>query len=173
MILKGFKEKSIKKKLNKLLSERCVNTSDNKVASVGVVVNIDEFESIDVFEQLVSTLGVNANRLKVISFSEHITEDLNTWDERYNPKDFSWDGAVKNTSLQSFLDTNFDVLISYYEQDKLELKLITASSKAMFKIGTLESDMRLNDLIIKIPLKAFDVFKEEVFKYLKILNKIE
>jgi len=95
-----------------------------------------------------------------------------TWDACYDPKDFGWNGAVKNVELNAFLDTKFDVLISYYEKEITELKLITAKSKAKFKIGVLQADERLNDLIIKTDLDEFGLFKEEVFKYLNILKKI-
>ena len=57
--------------------------------------------------------------------------------------------------------------------EHLELKLLTGTSKAQFKIGILQSDARLNDLIIKTNLKEFDVFKAELHKYLNILNKIK
>jgi hypothetical protein len=49
---------------------------------------------------------------------------------------------------------------------------MTAFSKAKFKIGILQTDERLNDLILKTNIKQHEVFKEEVLKYLTILNKI-
>lgn len=91
----------------------------------------------------------------------------------FDPKDFGWGGTIKNTELQSFLDTEFDVLISYYAKDQLELKLLTALSQAKFKIGILQTDERLNDLIIKTDISEFNVFKDELIKYLTILNKIK
>ena len=171
--MKGFKEKSNKKYLNKLLSKRYVNVTKDKVVSLGVIFNIDEINDFKMFSQLAECVNVRPNRMKVVAFSESKKEVLNTWDECYNPKDFGWRGTIKNSGLESFLDTKFDVLISYYEQEYLELKLITALSKATFKIGILQSDERINDLIIKTSLKEFELFKDEVFKYLKILNKIE
>lgn len=173
MILKGFKEKSNEKYLNKLLSERHVNINEDAVVSLGVILNIDEIDDFELFTKLADYIKVRPNRVKIIAFSESKKEVLNTWDECYNPKDFGWKGVIKNSELESFLDTKFDVLISYYEQEILELKMITAFSKAKFKIGILQSDERINDLIIKTTLNEFDVFKEEVFKYLKILNKIK
>jgi len=50
---------------------------------------------------------------------------------------------------------------------------MTAISQAKFKIGILQSDERLNDLIIYTKIKEFNVFENEVFKYLTILNKIK
>ena len=140
---------------------------------MGVILNIDEVDDFEAFRELSDDIKVRPNKLKIIAYSSNKKEDLHSWDECYNPKDFGWKGAIKNMELQSFLDTEFDVLISYYEKEILELKLITAESKAKFKIGILQSDERLNDLIIKTNLKQFDLFKEEVFKYLTIFKKIK
>lgn len=173
MILKGFKEKSNKKHLNRLLSEREINIADSKVESLGVILNIDEIDDFDLFRSLADYINVRPNKLKIIAFSASKKENLSSWDECYNPKDFGWNGAIKNIELQSFLNTKFDALISYYTNDDLELKLLTVKSKAKFKIGILQTDARLNDLIIKTNLKEFDVFKAEVHKYLNILKKLK
>lgn len=173
MILKGFKEKSNKKHLNKLLLQREVSVADSKIESLGVILNIDEINDFELFRTLASTINVRPNRLKIIAFSTNIKDNISTWDACYNPKDFGWRGAIKNIELQAFLNIKFDALISYYTSDVLELKLLTAKSKAQFKIGILQTDARLNDLIIKTDLKEFDVFKAEMLKYLTILNKIK
>ena len=173
MILKGFKEKSNKKYLNKLLAKRLVNVNNDPVVSLGIILNIDEINDFEVFRELADYIKVRPNKLKVIAYSSSKKEDLHSWDECYNPKDFGWNGAIKNVELQGFMNSEFDVLISYYEKEIMELKLITAESKAKFKIGILQSDERLNDLIIKTNLKEFNVFKSELFKYLTILNKIK
>lgn len=173
MILKGFKEKSNKKHLNKLLSERQVNVTDKKVESLGVILNIDEIDDYDLFRELADYLKIRDNKLKIIAFSENDKDTPTAWDTCFSAKDFGWNGSVKNAELQLFLDTEYDVLISYYSTDLLELKLITAKSRAQFKIGITQNDERINDLIIKTKLKEFDVFKKETIKYLTILNKIK
>ena len=172
MIFKSFKDKSNEKYLNKLLLNRIVNVNNNRIVSMGVILNIDEFDDFEAFRSLANELKIRSNRLKIIAFSLNEKEGLHSWDACYNPKDFGWKGAVKNLELQSFLDTEFDILVSYYEKEILELKLITAKSKAKFKIGNLQPDERLNDLIIKTNLKQFSLFKDEAYKYLTILNKI-
>ncbi|AXP83116.1 hypothetical protein CJ739_4058 [Mariniflexile rhizosphaerae] len=173
MILKGFKEKSIKKHINKLLSKRHVNVSDTKVESLGIIFNLDEVDDFEQFSALSSYLKVLPNRLKLIAFSSNKKDTLKSWDVCFNPNDFGWNGAIKNSELQTFLDTKFDVLISYYEAEVTELKLLTVLSKAQLKVGILQTDERINDLIIKTNLTEFNVFKTEVFKYLTILNKIK
>ncbi|AUS07206.1 DUF6913 domain-containing protein [Pseudotamlana carrageenivorans] len=172
MILKVFKEKSIKKRINKLLSERIVK-SDNTVAkTLGVLVNVDEFNDLAAFEKLAKDFKIQPINLKIIGFSGDKKNEPHGIDTCYYLEDFSRNGQVKNIELQSFLDEDFDILINYYAEDILELKLLSVLSKAKFKIGTLQLDERINDLIIKIELKDFKVFKTELFKYLTILNKI-
>jgi len=172
MILEGFRKKSNEKYLNKLVSERHVNVDDNKIESLGVIVNIDENIDVELFKTLAEELKIHPNKLKVITFSENVKDDVISWDNCYNPKDFGWKGRIKNVELESFLDLKLDALISYYEEEILELKCITAASKAKLKVGILQTDERINDLIIKTNIKEFHVFKTELFKYLTILNKI-
>ncbi|WNH09696.1 DUF6913 domain-containing protein [Thalassobellus suaedae] len=173
MILKGFKEKSNKKYLNKLLSKRQVSVTDSKIESLGIILNIDETDGFEKLRGLATCLKIRPNKLKIIAFSSSKTNDSNAWEACFNPKDFGWKGAIKNIDLQSFLDIKFDALISFYEKDVLELKTLTAMSKAKFKVGLLQVDERLNDLIIKTSINEFNVFKKELFKYLTILNKIK
>nr|WP_248723415.1 hypothetical protein [Seonamhaeicola sp. ML3] len=158
--------------MNKLLSERHVNVTSSEVKSLGVVLNIDEYEDIESLKALGVFFNVHPNNIKIIAFSENKSEQLNTWDDCFGPKDFGWKGTINNEVLKSFLEHEFDVLISYYKQDQIELKLVTALSKGKLKVGILQTDERLNDLIIKTDIEKFEVFKNELFKYLKILNKI-
>ncbi|WP_445955978.1 DUF6913 domain-containing protein [Yeosuana sp.] len=173
MILKGFKEKSKLKYLNKIVSNRIVDVTNNKIKSLGVIIHIDEVDDFDLFRKLAEFLNIRPNNLKVIAYSSNDEEVQKSWDSCFNSKDFAWNGKVKNVELQGFLDTKFDALISYYSKDELELKLLTAMSKAELKIGILQSDTSMNDLIIKTHLIEFDLFKSELFKYLTILKKIK
>ena len=172
MILKAFKEKSNIKCLNRLISERHVNIDDSRIKSLGVILNVDEVVDLELFRELAGYIHVRPNKFKIIAFSANKKEKQYAWDVCFNPNDFGWKGQIKNIELQTFLDTKFDVLISYYTQEQLELKLLTALSKAQLKVGVLQTDKRLNDLIIKTKIKEFNVFKAELYKYLTILNKI-
>ncbi|WP_242093268.1 DUF6913 domain-containing protein [Aestuariivivens sediminicola] len=172
MILKGFKEKSIKKYLNKILSERKIYVDDSKVESLGVILNIDEVEDFELFRNLATFLRVRPNKFKIIAYSPTKSEKPNFWEVCFNSRDIGWYGSIKKIELQSFLDRPFDALISYYTSDEVELRLLTGLSKAQFKIGILQKDERLNDLIIKTNKEEFEVFKKEIFKYLTILNKL-
>ena len=171
-ILKGFKEKSNIKYLNNILDSRNINVNDKKIKTLGIIFCIDEMEDFDIFRNLATSMNVRPNQLKFIAYTISIKDAPNFWDTYYHSDDFGWKGRIKNVELQSFLDTKFDALISYYKKDVLELKLLTATSKAEFKIGIQQTDERLNDFILKTKLKDFYLFKRELVRYLNILKKI-
>ena len=172
MILKAFKEKSNQKYVNKLLSMRKATANNNKVNTVAVVLYADEFVDFDVFRQYFLDLNLKSPKHKIIVFTKDNTYTASSWEAYYNPKDFGWKGKINNTDLQLFLDEPYDILISYYKENEPLLNLITAVSKAKFKVGLTKDDERLYDLIIDIEPKDIDIFKVELKKYLNILNKL-
>ena len=173
MFLNRFKRKSNQNYINKILNSRKVSFNDDKIESVGVILNIDEFNEHESLRLFLKHIGVMDNRIKFISFVTDEKSAPNSWDSYFNPKDFGWKGRIKNIELQEFINTKFDALISYYKDDNLELNVVTALSKANFKIGISGNDHRLNDFIIDIKPNQFNVFKKELIKYLKVLNKIK
>jgi hypothetical protein len=172
MILKVFKEKSNQKYINKLLNARQVAVSNNKMNTVGVILNLSEFSDFESFRLFFKSLGIQPAKTKIIAFVEDPTDSNDLWDTYFNPKHFGWKGKINNIDLQTFIDTKFDVLISYYKEKHLELNLITASSKANFKVGLTNEDERLFDLMINLKPKEFSIFKTELKKYLTVLNKL-
>ena len=172
MILKGFKEKSNKKYFNKLLVKRTVSSISKPIGSLGVILNIDEFSNLESIKSLSEFFNINPNKFQFITYTT-VNENSEAVDYPcYSEKDIGWSGKIKNAELEAFLNTPFDALISYYFTDLLDLKVLTAASKADFKIGVLQEEQRLNDLIINVNPEAIEVFKTELLKYLRILNRI-
>lgn len=172
MILKAFKEKSNQKYINKLLIARKAAVDSRKISSVGVILNVNEFKDFEAFRAYLKTLGIKTNKTKIIAFVEDEKDQGYHWETYFNPKDFGWKGKINNVELQSFIDTEFDALISFYKEDTVELNSITAQSNANFKIGLSNTDQRLYDLIIDVKPSDFLLFKDELKKYLTVLNKL-
>ena len=74
--------------------------------------------------------------------------------------------------VKDFIKEPFDLLINYYDTEKVALLLVSHQSKAGFKVGFTSIDKRLNHFMINTNAENFKVFMDELFKYLKILNKI-
>ncbi len=172
MILKAFKEKSIQKYVNKLLVTRKAAVNSNKVKTIAVLLSASEFHEFEVFKVYFKALGLNSPKHKIIAFTLDDKLEHNKWNTHYSPKDFGWKGKIKNIDLESFINEPYDVLICYYKKEILQLNLITAASKANLKVGISRNDERLYDLIIDVALKDINIFKQELKKYLNILNKL-
>ena len=81
-------------------------------------------------------------------------------------------GEINKKEVNDFIETPFDLLINYYDVNKSALLLLSTKSKAKFKVGFDTVDKRVNHFIIKTLVEDFNEFVLELFKYLKILNKI-
>lgn len=172
MILKVFKEKSNQKYINQLLSARKALVDSRKINSIGVILNLKEFPDFEAIRTYLKTLGIKSNKTKIIAFVED-EKDINYhWETYFTPKDFGWKGKINNMDLSIFVETEFDALLSFYKDQVMELNLITAQSNANFKIGLSNKDQRLYDLIIDVKPSEFTLFKNELNKYLTVLNKL-
>ena len=172
MFLKLFRKRSNQKYINKILNSKRSKISEKKIRSVGVILSLEEFKDYDKIKKIFTDFGINENRIKFITYISNKDFQLNHWDDYFNPEDFGWSGNIKNIALNEFIDFKYDVLISYYRSDNTDLNLVTAKSKANFKIGISNFDQRLNDFIIDVDTVHVDVFRNELEKYLKGLNKI-
>ena len=172
MFFKLFKKKSNDKYLNNILNNRKSSVNNNKIKSVGIIINLEEFNDYDSLRNVFTCLGVNENKIKFVAYVTEKDETLTSWDSYFTPLDFGWNGNISNYDINEFIETDFDALISYYDEDIYELNLITAKSKANFKIGISNNDQRLHDFIIDIKSSFIDIFKVELEKYLKGLKKI-
>ena len=173
MILKSLREKSNQKHINKLLSSRQSVVNDAKIESIGVIFNSTEFNDFEIFRDLAKELKVHPNKIKIIAYTEDDKAVETSRELLFSKKEIGWNAKIKSPELQDFLNQKFDALLSFYDEDNVELNLVTAFSKANFKIGISSHDERLFDFIIDTKSKDFNVFKNELIKYLSILNKLK
>ena len=172
MFLKLFRKRSNQKYINKILNSKRSKISQKKIRSVGIILSLEEFKDYDKIKEIFTDFGINENQIKFITYLSDKDFQLNHWDDYFSPEDFGWSGNITNIALNEFIDFKYDVLISYYRLDNTDLNLVTAKSKANFKIGVSNFDQRLNDFIIDIGTEHVNVFRNELEKYLKGLNKI-
>ena len=73
-------------------------------------------------------------------------------------------------SINKFLNRRFDLLFNLHYNNSL-LSLLSVLSKANFRIGLIEADKKLNDLIINISPLNSKLFIGECVKYINIIFK--
>ena len=172
MILKGLKEKSNKNYIDKCVKKRQVISKTNKINTVGILVNEEEFLDVSWINSLSKVLDVDQKNLKIIALTKPKSKIPSVYTNTFSVKDLGWKGNVKNKNLKAFIEEDFDLLISYYSSELLPLIFTTASSNAHFKVGINQSEENHNDLTIQTSINDTKTFSNELVKYLKILNKL-
>jgi hypothetical protein len=172
MFIKYIKELSVKKILKRNLHSVKPSSLVTPIQTIGVIVDESYFvEKEQLMQELVSC-GIKENNMKMLVFRDKIKKNETFSQPTFSNKDMSWKGDFELASITEFINTPFDMLISYYDTEKAPLLLITNHSKALFKVGFSTVDKRLNHLMINTNAENYKVFVHELFRYLKILNKI-
>ena len=172
MFFKQFRTLSLQKNITLILKSRIKNFQSGKVNSIGVIFDYDSYYNYDFFRNLIKDLGVNDTKVRFIAKVDLEKNKPNSWDSFFSLDNFDWLGRPKSVEIEEFVEQPFDVLISYYKPNQLELNLVTARSKANFKIGITNEDSRLHDLTIDVEPSDTDVFRIELIKYLTQLNRL-
>jgi len=167
--IKEFWTKKIVKK--KLLNVKHLVTNDS-IKKVGIVIDETYFDDK---EALISELiknGIRQENIFQLVFKNNSKKNESFDCAFFTYKNLSWIGTIDKKEVSEFIQQDFDLLISYYDTEKSPLLLVTHLSKATFKVGFASIDKRLNHFMIDITTENYKVFIFELFKYLKILNKL-
>lgn len=172
MFLNKIKDFWTKKIVKKRLSNVKYHISESSIKKVGIVFDESYFyEKEALIKELVKN-GINHQDVQFLVFKDK-TKKNEMFDYKvFSHKDISWNAAFDKKEVNDFCNENFDLLISYYDTEKAALLLTTCLSKASFKVGFASVDKRLNQFMIDTNAENYKIFIEELFKYLKILNKL-
>lgn len=174
MFLKFIKDFGLKKIINKSLAQYKPALSPDVVTTVGILIDETYFKEKGPLADELKANGIKEENITILTYKNRITKkEAKIIDyPYYTYKDITAGGSFTKEETVSFLNTPFDMLISYYDVEKAPLVLATIQSKAKFKVGFGSVDKRLNHFMITTIAEKYQEFISELFKYLKILNKI-
>jgi hypothetical protein len=172
MFIKYIKELSLKKILKSSLHNVKPSVATTPIQTIGIFIDESYFSEKELLTKELVANGIQESNIKMIVFKDKIKKNETFSQPTFCNKDLSWKGDFSPTFVSEFINTPFDMLISYYDTEKAPLLLITHHSKALFKVGFSTVDKRLNHLMINTNAENYKVFTHELFRYLKILNKI-
>ncbi len=172
MFLNHIKDFFVKKTLKNRLHNVKISANIKCIETVGLLVDESYFlQKNDLLWELVAN-GILEENIKIIVYRDKVKKQESYLQPTFGAKQLNWKGNITDLAVQSFTNEKFDLLISYYDIEKAILMLITHNSKAEFKVGFSSIDKRLNHLMINTNAENYKVFTHELFRYLKILNKI-
>jgi len=172
MFLNYLKDFSTKKIVKKSLSNVKHLASDTVIKTVGIIFDETYFYEREALVTELIKKGISENDIKVLVFKDKIKKNEVFDYPVFSHKDLSWRGTFDKKEVKEFVAEPFDLLISYYDTEKTALLLVSHLSKASFKVGFASIDKRLNHFMINTNVENYKIFMDELFKYLKILNKI-
>lgn len=177
MLLKGFQEKFKVKSGRKFLQQELERPSvqidrDKGIKALGCIVDVDKFPKAESFYELINEFSLRPNAVKIIGYKREYDKNSPYAIPMFSDKDLGWKGAIENGYVLEFLGRDYDMLINYYTEDNLMMKLLSVKTPARLKVGFAPVDMKINDLILNTPLADFSLFKSELKKYLKVLKEI-
>jgi hypothetical protein len=172
MFLNYLKDFSTKKIVKNSLSNVKHLASDSAIKTVGIIFDETYFYEREAMVQELIQNGIAESDIQVLVFKNKIKKNEFFDYPTFSHKDLSWHGTVDKKEVKDFIAEPFDLLINYYDIEKVALLLVSHQSKASFKVGFASIDKRLNHFMIETNAENYKVFMDELFKYLKILNKI-
>ncbi|MEZ4858069.1 MAG: hypothetical protein R2781_04600 [Flavobacteriaceae bacterium] len=167
-----LKRKGLQKHVEKNLQKRDVSGVNSKMKSLGFLVDEMVFQNFDKLLDFYKEFNLQAKDVKVFSFLEVKKKVPTLLQNQINNTDFNWKGKINNLNAQEFLDTDFDVLVGYYNGKHAFLDLMVSQSRAKFKVGLKDADTRLYDLLIGVTTHDLPTFATELKKYITLLNKL-
>ena len=160
MFLNYFKNLFLKYTLRNKWQEVSTLANTSAIRSVGLV--IDEtsfFEKENLIKELISN-GFSTNSMSILVYRDTIDKKETYLHYTFNSSILDWNANISDAVVTNFIQTDFDLLVSYYDIEKV-------------KVGFSSIDKRLHHLTITTQIGNYTTFVHELFKYLKILNKIE
>ena len=172
MFLNFVKDFFLKRILKNNLHNVKINSSDLSIKTVGLLIDESYFFEKDALVKELKANGILESDVKLIVYKDKLRKNEVYSQPTFSIKHLDWKAEITNPAIIDFINEKFDLLISYYDVEKAILLTITHNSKAQFKAGFSSVDKRLNHLMINTDAENYKVFVHELFRYLKILNKI-
>jgi len=172
MFLNYIKDFSVKKRLKINLQHIKSALANDSIKTVGLLIDESYFWETKALLKGLADNGILEENIEVIIYRDKLKKNRTNTKPTFTDAHLKWNAAISNSAVNDFINKEFDLLISYYDVEKAILLVVTHDSKASFKVGFSSVDKRFNDLMINTTVENYKVFTNELFRYLKILNKI-
>ena len=135
MFLNKIKDFWTKRIVKKRLSNVKLINSDSSIQKVGIVFDESYFyEREELLKELIQQ-GIENENIQILVFKNTIKKNETFDYPVFSYKNISWTASIDVPQFKDFVNSDFDLLISYYDLEKAPLLLTTHLSKANFKVG--------------------------------------
>lgn len=170
MFLNYIKEFFVKKSLKNNLHIVKNEVFTSNIQTVGLLIDESNFDHSKELIKELTLQGITPENIKIVAYRDKFKQKETYSKPTFGKKHINWNAAIKEDFLNEFTDTEFDLLISYYDIEKVILMMITSKSKAKFKVGFSSIDKSLNRWMMNTTIEDYKLFVTELFKYLKSIK---
>ena len=172
MFLNHLKNFFLQKIVKRNLSNVHPEPASDKIRTVGILFDESNFSGRALMIVALFRYGIEAKNIRILVFRGKIKKNEKFDYPVFSQKDLSWAATFDKSEMKDFTARPFDLLINFYDTEKPALLTVSNSSKAHFKVGFASVDKKINHFMIDTTVDNYEIFLNELFKYLKILNKI-
>ncbi|MCV9929114.1 hypothetical protein OIU83_15725 [Flavobacterium sp. LS1R49] len=171
MFLNYTKVFFVKKSLRKNLDNVKNSSFTTDIQTVGLLLDESYFSEKEALLAELVSKGIVEKNIRMIVYKDKFNKKETYSYPTFGIEHLNWNGTITEPFLNDFMNEKFDLLISYYDIEKVMLMFVTSNSKAKFKVGFASIDKRLNRLMINTNVRDYKVFVNELFKYLKNIKQ--
>jgi len=169
MIFKGLKFAVARKKLSSLTENRSLPHYQVPIQSMGLIVDPRNQKVISAIKEMANKMQISKSNFKIV-----IVGETDILEDEADLLNLTWKGVnikaeIIQADLKDFIIKEFDLLITFAEENNLLAHLVAASSKAGIKAGRYVKNEALFDVILQAE-EDVTLFVEELSKYLKQLK---
>lgn len=169
-MLKSFwHRRAYKKRLAKIVSTKTLSSS-YRIQKVRVLLDASLGIEKQFFVDLSKAFSIPPVNISVFVFpSENAVESQHS--DFFDPENIGFFGRFED-ELAVMCAKDVDLQINYFDAPNLYMEWVAVVAKHKMSVGFSTIEHKINDLIFDFAPSDKKVFKEELVKYLKILNKI-
>ena len=172
MFYRIIKDFLVKKQIKKIVAFGLPAVNNEPIKTIGVLIDGIHFSDKDKFIDEFKKFATGQFKLNLLVYRKQPKKDENIDYAYFTRKDITFVGSFSKGEIENFVTFPFDLLVNYYDISNADLELITAQSKAKFKVGFASVNKELNHFFIATFVEKYVDFTKILIDYLKILKKI-
>ncbi len=164
----------LNRKLLKLKQTKAFN-GINKAKSIGILFDATKYDSYKAVKSLVKELTANNKNVKALGYvNNKKMDDQYLSDKIWQfvcKKDFNWINQPTDSSVDSFANESFDILIVLAVDPYFPIRYISSLSKSLFRVGLNGVENSIFDMVLQVkPNESMEHHISVTMQYLKMIS---
>lgn len=171
----GIKNYFIYKKIKTaLLSLKNLSTTSelSKIQKVAILVDESSAFNDTHYKNLQKKIGLDDSHFNILTIKKKNSNYNEFKGVVLLTNEVNWKGKINSTEIHHFTEPNYDLLIDFISKNSALKQLIITKVNAKMKVGYVNNNTDLYNIMMKVDSQKIDIFISELIKYLHILKII-